>query len=134
MKNINVYSLLIEAKVNDNINATKKQFNTILKDIKEEKEQLFESQFSVINEDHNIDTSDIEKGYNKAAKFLKEAKALIKEAETNKKKGNLKVANDLIKKAHKHLKSTKKLSEKNTESFHSVVTIAESLESKRKNI
>jgi len=133
MKNINVYSLLVEAKVNDNINSTKKQFNTILKDIKEEKE-LFETQFSVINEDHNIDTSDIEQGFNKAAKSLKEAKALIKEAETNKKKSNLKVANDLIKKAHKHLKSTKKLSEKNTESFHSVVTIAESLESERKNI
>jgi len=133
MKNINVYSLLVEAKVNDNINITKKQFNTILKDIKEEKE-LFETQFSVINEDHNIDTSDIKKGFSRAAKSLKEAKALIEEAEKNKRNSNLKTANDLIKKAHKHLKSTKKLSEKNTESFHSVVTIAESLESESKNI
>lgn len=133
MKNINVYSLLVEAKVNDNINTTKKQFNSILSDIKEEKE-LFETQFSVINEDHNIDTSDIKKGFNKAAKSLKEAKALIEESEDNKKKGNLKVANDLIKKAHKHLKSTKKLSERNTSSFHSVVTIAESLESSKQKV
>lgn len=133
MKNINVYSLLVEAKVNDNINTTKKQFNSILSDIKEEKE-LFETQFSVINEDHNIDTSDIKKGFNKAAKSLKEAKALIEESENNKKKGNLKVANDLIKKAHKHLKSTKKLSERNTSSFHSVVTIAESLESSKQKV
>lgn len=127
MKNINVYNLLIESRVNDNIKATKNKFNTILRSVKEEK-SLFEDQFSIINEDHNIDTSDVTKGFNVTAKYLKESKAYIEEAEGKRNKGNLKAANELIKKAHKHLKKTDKVSEDITNNFHSVVTIAESLE------
>lgn len=129
MNNINVYSLLIESRVSDNLKITKKKFNSILESVKEDKD-LFENQFSVINEDHNIDVSDVKRGFNKTAKALKEAKALIEEATKNKAKGNLKAANELIKKAHKKLKETETLSEQNTDSFHSVVTIAESLEAK----
>lgn len=129
MKNINVYNLLIESRVNDNIKATKNKFNEILRSVKEEK-NLFETQFSIINEDHNIDTSDVTKGFNVTAKHLKESKSYIEEAEKKRNKGSLKAANDLIKKAHKHLGKTRKLSEEITDNFHSVVTIAESLEQK----
>lgn len=129
MENVNVYNLMVEAKVLDNIKVTKKKFNTVLESVKEDKD-LFENQFSVINEDHNIDCSDVKKGFNGLARNLKEAKGLIEEANKQKNKSNLKKANELIKKAHKKLKETENLRESNIDSFHSVVTIAESLENK----
>jgi len=120
---------MVESKIQDNIKITKKRFNSVLEDVKEDKD-LFENQFSVINEDHNIDCSDVKKGFNTLAKNLKESKALIEEAEKNKQGSNLKKAQELIKKAHKKLKETAELRESNVNSFHSVVVIAEGLESK----
>lgn len=130
MKNTNVYNLLIEAKVGDNIKATKRFFNTVLETVKSDKD-LFEKQFLVVNEDHNIDCSDVKKGFNTVAKQLKEAKALIGEAEKSRAKSNLKKANELIKKAHKKLKEADESKDSNINAFHSVVTIAEGLEKEK---
>jgi len=94
MKNINIYNLMVESKIQDNIKITKKRFNSVLEDVKEDKD-LFENQFSVINEDHNIDCSDVKKGFNTLAKNLKESKALIEEAEKN--------SREAISKRHKSL-------------------------------
>lgn len=127
MKNTSIYNLLIEAKIGDNIKATKRFFNTVLEEVKNDK-NLFETQFLPINETHDIDCSDVKSGFNTVAKSLKEAKALIGEAEKSRAKSNLKKANELIKKAHKTLKEAHEANNTNLNSLHSVVTIAEGLE------
>lgn len=130
MSNTNIYHLLVEGRIGDNIKATKRLFNNVLEQAREDKE-LFEKQFVPINEKHNIDCSDVKSGFSKVSACLKEAKALITESSSEKSKNNLKKAQELIKKAHKKLKEAERVSESNVDSFHSVVTIAEGLESKQ---
>jgi hypothetical protein len=101
-----------------------------LNETKEDKD-LFENQFLVINEDHNIDCTDVRKGFVSISKQLKEAKKLIEEASKEKKKSNLKKAQEIIKKAHKKLKEAESTKEITIESLHSVVNIAEGLEEQR---
>lgn len=129
MENLNVYQLLVEGRISDNIRKTKKLFNSVLEGTKEDKD-LFENQFMVINENHNIDCSDIKKGFKSISTQLKEAKKLIEEAEKEKKKSNLKKAQNIIRKAHKSLRETETMRDDNIDSFHSVVNIAEGLERK----
>lgn len=129
MKNLGVYELFIEGRVGDNIKKTKKQFNSILESAKDDK-GLFENQFLVINEDHDIDCSDVRKGFVTISNQLKEAKELIEEASKQKKKSNLKKAQEIIKKAHKKLKEAENTKESTIDSLHSVVNIAEGLEEK----
>jgi hypothetical protein len=127
MKNPNVYELFIEGRIGDNIKKTKRLFNSVLEEVKDDKE-LFESQFLVINEDHNIDCADVKTGFVTVSKQLKEAKSLIEEAAKQKKKSNLKKAQEIIRKAHKKLKEAERAKEQTIDSFHSVVNIAEGLE------
>jgi len=118
-----VYDLLVENKINNNIKTVKREYNSLLRESKQDL-TLFKNEFQTLNETTNVDDSDLRKSFKQVSECLKEAKALIIEAEGMK---NLKEQQETIRKAYRVVREGQDLREALMEDFSQTVSQAQKI-------
>lgn len=118
-----VYDLLVENKINNNIKTVKRMYNSLLRESKQDL-ALFKNEFQTLNEKTDVDDTDLRKGFKQVSECLKEAKALIVEAEDTK---NLKEQQETIRKAYRVVQEGTDLREALMEDFSQTVSQAEKI-------
>jgi len=94
-----IHELLVENKIHNNVKTVKKMYNSLLRESKQDL-ALYKNEFSTLNEQVNVDDSDLKSGFKRVSETLKSAKQLIESADSaqklEEKQKNIKQANVLV--------------------------------------
>jgi len=112
-----VYDLLVENKISNNIKTVKRMYNSLLRESKRDL-AVFKNEFQTLNETTNVDDSELRRSFKQVSDCLKEAKALVVEAEGTK---SLKEQQKAIRKAHRVVREGQTLREALMEDFSQTV-------------